>query len=115
RKEKTVLTPHAGEMARLLGTTAQDVQNRRFEASRQFAVENGVYLVLKGAYTIVTTPEGDQYVNPTGNASLAKGGTGDVLTGLILAFMMQHSDMQSAVSNAVYLHGYAADRLVQHD
>lgn len=115
RQEATVLTPHAGEMARLLGTSVKEAQNRRFEASRDYAMANGVYLVLKGPYTIVTTPDGQQYVNPTGNASLAKGGTGDVLTGLILAFMMQHSDLQSAVSNAVYLHGQAADFLVERE
>ncbi|MER2256556.1 MAG: NAD(P)H-hydrate dehydratase, partial [Priestia megaterium] len=75
-------------------------------------VENGVYLVLKGPNTIVTTPAGKQYVNTTGNAGLAKGGTGDTLTGIILAFIMQHDSLQEAISNAVYVHGKAADVLL---
>ncbi|HET7522494.1 MAG TPA: NAD(P)H-hydrate dehydratase [Bacillales bacterium] len=115
RRAPTVLTPHPGEMARLIGGSAGDIQGDRFGTSREFAVAYGVCLVLKGPYTIVTMPDGKQYVNPTGNASLAKGGTGDVLTGLILAFIMQHFDVQSAVSNAVYVHGKAADFLVKED
>lgn len=115
RKAATVLTPHPGEMARLAGLTVKDVQNRRFEVSDEFAREHGVFLVLKGPYTIVTTPQGEQYVNPTGNPALAKGGTGDVLTGLILAFMMQYEHVQPAVSNAVYLHGTIADDLVRQN
>ncbi|HET7657313.1 MAG TPA: NAD(P)H-hydrate dehydratase [Bacillales bacterium] len=114
RNHETILTPHPGEMARLLDVSAQEVQASRFEAAKNFAVEYGVYLVLKGPYTIVTTPEGKQFVNSTGNPALAKGGTGDVLTGLILAFIMQHSCLQAAISNAVYLHGMAADRLVRN-
>ncbi|HEU5140737.1 MAG TPA: NAD(P)H-hydrate dehydratase [Bacillales bacterium] len=112
RNAQTVLTPHPGEMARLIGGSVKDVQSNRFEVSREFAREYGVYLVLKGPYTIVATPDGKQYVNSTGNAALAKGGTGDVLTGLILAFSMQHSQLQPAVSNAVYLHGKTAEWLV---
>ncbi|HET7579387.1 MAG TPA: NAD(P)H-hydrate dehydratase [Bacillales bacterium] len=112
RKAATVLTPHPGEMARLMNTSVKDVQSNRFEISRHFARRYGVHLVLKGPYTIVTAPAGDQHVNVTGNAALAKGGTGDVLTGLILAFMMQHPSLQPAVSNAVFLHGRAADWLV---
>lgn len=115
RQASTVLTPHPGEMAYLCGTSIQQVHNNRFQVSRQYAMNHGVYLVLKGPYTIVATPDGQQYVNTTGNAALAKGGTGDVLTGLILAFIMQHADLQAAVSNAVYLHGQAADALVAQD
>jgi NAD(P)H-hydrate epimerase len=101
-------------MARLAGLSVEEVQSRRFQVSRDFAREFGVWLVLKGPYTIVSAPDGAQYVNPTGNAALAKGGTGDVLTGLILAFIMQHSQLQPAVSNAVYAHGKAADGLVEN-
>lgn len=115
RTAPTVLTPHPGEMARLTGMSVKTVQAHRFEVSRSFAVEYGIHLVLKGPYTIVTAPNGEQFVNQTGNAALAKGGTGDVLTGLVLALIMQHSDLQAAVSNAVYLHGKAADFLVQHN
>ncbi|MDE5414549.1 NAD(P)H-hydrate dehydratase [Alkalihalobacterium chitinilyticum] len=113
RKEPTVLTPHSGEMARLCGISIEDVEEKRFELSKQFAVEYGVYLVLKGPFTIVTTPRGEQFVNPTGNAGLAKGGSGDVLTGMILAFIMQYTSVQAAVSNAVFVHGKAADLLLE--
>jgi hydroxyethylthiazole kinase-like uncharacterized protein yjeF len=115
RKRSTILTPHPGEMARLADCSVQDVQQNRFQIARDFATTYGVYLVLKGPSTIVTTPDGMQYVNPTGNASLAKGGTGDVLTGLILAFMMQHNSLQAAISNAVYIHGEVADILTAED
>ncbi|MBA9038484.1 NAD(P)H-hydrate epimerase [Bacillus aryabhattai] len=112
REHATILTPHPGEMARLVDTTIAEVEANRFSISRQYAVENGVYLVLKGPNTIVTTPDGKQYVNTTGNAGLAKGGTGDTLTGIILALIMQHDSLQEAISNAVYVHGKAADVLL---
>ena len=113
RKEATVLTPHSGEMARLCGISIEEVEEKRFELSKQFAVDYGVYLVLKGPFTIVTTPRGEQFVNPTGNAGLAKGGSGDVLTGMILAFIMQNTSVQAAISNAVFVHGKAADLLIK--
>lgn len=88
-------------------------KKNRFGVSKQFAMDYGLYVVLKGPYTIVTTPDGKQYVNTTGNPALAKGGSGDVLTGIIVAFLMQHHSVQAAVSNAVWVHGKAADFLVQ--
>ncbi|WP_216828647.1 NAD(P)H-hydrate dehydratase [Alkalihalobacterium elongatum] len=113
RSKPTVITPHAGEMARLCGVSIDDVENNRFGLSKKFAEEHGVYLVLKGPSTIVTTPGGEQFVNPTGNSALAKGGTGDVLTGIILAFMLQHKSIQAAISNAVFVHGQSADLLIE--
>ena len=113
RQKPTILTPHPGEMARLIGKTIKEVEQDRFIISEQFAKEYNVYLVLKGPFTIVTTPNGEQYVNSTGNAALAKGGTGDVLTGMILAFFMQQNDIQVAISNAVFVHGKSADLLVE--
>jgi ADP-dependent NAD(P)H-hydrate dehydratase / NAD(P)H-hydrate epimerase len=113
RRSITVLTPHTGEMARLLGWSVEEVEHNRIQLLKQFAKEYGIYLVLKGPYTIVTTPTGSQFINTTGNAALAKGGSGDVLTGIILAFLMQHKVIQGALSNAVYLHGAAADYLVE--
>ncbi|WLR51052.1 NAD(P)H-hydrate dehydratase [Bacillus tianshenii] len=113
RSHPTILTPHPGEMARLAGLSVKDVEQNRFKVARQFATENGVYLVLKGRYTIVTTPEGAQYINTTGNAALAKGGSGDVLTGIVLAFVLQQTNIQEAISNAVFLHGKAADWLIE--
>lgn len=113
REKPTILTPHAGEMARLLNSTVDEVENNRFETAKKFAESFGVYLVLKGPYTIVTTPSRSQFVNTTGNPALAKGGSGDVLTGIILAFLMQHEKVQEAISNAVYLHGAVADFLIE--
>lgn len=112
RSHPTIITPHTGEFARLTGYLPTEIENNRFELSRQFAMEYGVYIVLKGPYSIVTTPTGSQFVNTSGNAALAKGGTGDVLTGIMLAFVMNHSNLQEAVSNAVFVHGRAADLLV---
>lgn len=114
-KERTapvIITPHEGEMARLMSVSAKEVKADRFGLSRQFATTYGVYVVLKGPFTICTTPAGEQYINPTGNASLAKGGSGDVLTGIMLAFLMQHASIQAAICNAVYVHGRASDALV---
>jgi ADP-dependent NAD(P)H-hydrate dehydratase / NAD(P)H-hydrate epimerase len=113
RKQATIVTPHPGEMARMLDVSIHDIEKDRFGIAKQFAVEYGVYLVLKGPYTIVTTPDGKQYVNTTGNPALAKGGSGDVLTGMILAFIMQHANIQEAISNAVFVHGKAADVLIE--
>lgn len=113
REYPTILTPYPGEMARLIDTSINEVEQHRFTISRQFAQEYGIYLVLKGPFTIVTTPEGEQFVNTTGNSSLAKGGTGDALTGMILAFFMQHPFVQPAISNAVFLHGRSADLLIE--
>lgn len=113
RRSPTILTPHSGEMARLLGVTVAELEQNRFYYSEQFAKEYGVFLVLKGPYTIVATPSGQQYINTTGNPALAKGGSGDVLTGIILAQLLQQTTVQEAISNAVFLHGKAADLLVE--
>ncbi|MCL1632350.1 NAD(P)H-hydrate dehydratase [Sporolactobacillus sp. CPB3-1] len=113
RKVPAVLSPHAGEMARLAGVSVKEVERSRFALSQAFAQNNHVYLVLKGKYTIITAPDGRQSVNPTGNAALAKGGSGDVLTGILLAFLLQHEQIMEAVCNAVYVHGAAADELVK--
>ncbi|GGH87637.1 NAD(P)H-hydrate epimerase [Pullulanibacillus pueri] len=113
RSEPTLLTPHPGEMARLVGKSVREVENDRFGLSRRFAKDYGVYLILKGPFTIITAPDGTQWVNTTGNPALATGGTGDVLTGIVLSFIMQHETLISALCNAVYLHGYAADVLVR--
>lgn len=109
RSSPLILTPHVGEMARLTMETVETVNRRRFFIARDFAIANQCYLVLKGPFTIVTTPTGDQYVNTTGNATLARGGTGDLLTGMILSFVSQLDDIGEAMMNAVYLHGLAAD------
>jgi NAD(P)H-hydrate epimerase len=109
-----VLTPHPGEMARLAGTTVSEVQANRLETARRFARRTGVMLVLKGARTLIAHPDGRVAVNTSGNPGMAKGGSGDVLTGLIAGLLAQYPDHPAlAVEAAVYLHGLAADLAVR--
>jgi len=107
-----LLTPHPGEMARLVGGTPKDVQARRLEVAQEMAVRYGVVVVLKGAQTVVAGPDGRVSLNPTGNPFLASGGTGDVLTGLIGGYLAQRLDPWDAARLGVYLHGLAADFLM---
>jgi ADP-dependent NAD(P)H-hydrate dehydratase / NAD(P)H-hydrate epimerase len=110
-----VLTPHPGEMARLAGTTTAEIQANRLETARSFARRIGVTLVLKGARTLIAHPDGRVAVNTTGNPGMAKGGSGDLLTGLIAGMLAQYAqDPQRAVEAAVYLHGLAADLAVAY-
>jgi ADP-dependent NAD(P)H-hydrate dehydratase / NAD(P)H-hydrate epimerase len=109
-----VLTPHPGEMARLTGMTTAEVQVNRLETARGFARRLGVTLVLKGARTLIAHPDGRVAVNTTGNPGMAKGGSGDLLTGLIAGLLAQHpEDAARAVEAAVYLHGLSADLAVR--
>jgi len=109
-----VLTPHPGEMARLTGTTVAEVQTNRLQTARSFARRCGVTLVLKGARTLIAHPDGRVAVNTSGNPGMAKGGSGDVLTGLIAGLLAQYpEDPARAVEAAVYLHGIAADLAVR--
>ena len=109
-KAPLILTPHPGEMARLLGTTPREVQSCREETARRFAEEYRVVLVLKGAGTLVAAPDGRLYRNTTGNPGMAKGGSGDVLAGMIASFAAQGIELWRAAAGAVYLHGLAGDR-----
>ena len=105
-----VLTPHPGEMARLIGGTVKQVEADRVGMARRFATEHGVTLVLKGWRTLVAHPDGRVAVNTTGNPGMAKGGSGDILTGIVAAMLGQYGeDVATAVEAAVYLHGLAAD------
>jgi NAD(P)H-hydrate epimerase len=106
-----VLTPHPGEMARLLATTATSVQRDRIACARDLAVTSRVHVVLKGARTVIAHPDGAVYVNPTGNAGMASGGMGDVLTGAIAGLITQGIRPDLAARAAVYLHGAAGDSL----
>ena len=109
-----VLTPHPGEMARLMGITVPEVQANRLEVARGFAQRTGVILVLKGARTLIAPPAGRVAVNTTGNPGMAKGGSGDLLTGLVAGLLAQHpTSAARAVEAAVYLHGLAADLAVR--
>jgi NAD(P)H-hydrate epimerase len=103
-----VLTPHPGEMGRLVGISAKQVQAARFEIATKFARETNTTVVLKGDRTLITFPDGETWVNPTGSPAMATGGTGDILTGMIAGLMAQHPrDWKRAVVAAVWLHGRA--------
>jgi NAD(P)H-hydrate epimerase len=104
-----IITPHPGEMARLVGMSADEVQASRLEIARNFAVAHRVYVILKGHRTLVATPDAKVFINPTGNAGMASGGTGDVLTGMVAAWLAQLLDAEAACKLAVYLHGMAGD------
>jgi hydroxyethylthiazole kinase-like uncharacterized protein yjeF len=110
-KNKTlVITPHPGEMARLMNTTIPEVQKDRLKTARDFAREHELIVVLKGHRTLIAHPNGEVWVNTTGNPGMATGGTGDILTGMVAALIAQHpKDPFRAVVAAVYLHGLAGD------
>ena len=105
-----VLTPHPGEMARLAGMTVKEVEADRVGLARRFATEHKLTLVLKGWRTLVAHPDGRVAVNTSGNPAMAKGGSGDILTGMVAAMLAQFpDDVARAVEAAVYLHGLAGD------
>jgi hydroxyethylthiazole kinase-like uncharacterized protein yjeF len=110
-----ILTPHPGEMARLLGCSIADVQNNRLQTAQEFAAAHQVYVVLKGAATVVTAPDQRTAINPTGNSGMATGGMGDVLSGIIGGFLSQGLDAWNAACLGVYAHGLAGDRLAGKD
>ncbi|UCF78270.1 MAG: NAD(P)H-hydrate dehydratase [Candidatus Eiseniibacteriota bacterium] len=104
-----IITPHVVEMSRLSGQDPSDIENDRVSAARSFSEKFGIVVLLKGAPTVIAHPDGETYVNPTGNAGLASGGSGDVLTGIIAGLLGQRvSPVRAAVLGA-YLHGLAAD------
>lgn len=113
RKARTapILTPHPGEMARLIGKNAREVNKDRIGVARAFATEHRCYVVLKGARTILATPAGKISINPTGNPGMASGGMGDVLAGILAALLAQGLSPEEAMKLAVYLHGFIADRI----
>ncbi|NYF81182.1 NAD(P)H-hydrate dehydratase [Granulicella arctica] len=105
-----VLTPHPGEMARLLGKTVKEVEADRLNLARAFSTKHHLTLVLKGWRTLIAHPDGTVAINTTGNPAMAKGGSGDILTGIVAAMLAQFpNDVARAVETAVYLHGLAAD------
>jgi len=108
-KAPAVLTPHPGEFARLVGRTNDEVVRHRLELAPEFATKRGVIVVLKGYRTLIASPDGRVFVNPTGNPGMATGGTGDVLGGMIGAQIAQQNDLLGAVLSAVYAHGLAGD------
>jgi NAD(P)H-hydrate epimerase len=109
RAPATLLTPHPGEMARLLGTTTREVQSDRAASAWRLAAATGAVVVLKGQRSIVAEPSGRAAVNPTGNPGMASGGTGDVLSGIAGALLARHRDAWLAACAAAYVHGRAGD------
>lgn len=108
-----IITPHIGEMARLCSMTVEQVKESAKDVAKLFAKDNNVIVVLKSHKTIIATPTGELYENETGNPCLAKGGSGDVLAGIIASFVAQGFEPQNAAIIGVYLHGTAADMLAE--
>ena len=106
-----ILTPHPGEMAHLTGFTVAEIEKNRLPIAKQFAQNYGVYLLLKGHRPIITTPSGEQFINPFGNDALGKGGSGDVLTGFIASFIAQGASTVNALIAASYYHANAAEEV----
>lgn len=104
-----IITPHPGEMARLVGVSVEEIQRKRIDAARDFASGHHLHVVLKGHRTVVASPDGRVGINLTGNPGMASGGTGDVLTGMVAAWFAQLLDADAACRLAVYLHGLAGD------
>lgn len=108
-KVPAILTPHPGEMARLLNVTVEKIQADRIKTAKEFACKYKVIVVLKGYETIVALPDGNEYINPTGNSGMATAGTGDVLTGVITGLVAQGATCEEAAVAGVYIHGLAGD------
>jgi NAD(P)H-hydrate epimerase len=114
-KKPIILTPHPGEFANLVGVPVNKILEDRLKYAISFATEYNVYLVLKGHNTIIVEPDGEVFINPTGNPGMATGGMGDVLTGLIATLIFIFESELEGVISAVYLHGYAGDILFYDD
>lgn len=108
-KGSVVITPHPGEMATLLGLSVQEVETNRLEVAKQFSEKFNVYILLKGHRSIIATPEGTVWINPLGHDALGKGGSGDVLTGVVLSLLCQGASPEKALVCATFLHAQAAE------
>ncbi|MGH7792290.1 MAG: NAD(P)H-hydrate dehydratase, partial [Thermodesulfobacteriota bacterium] len=104
-----ILTPHPGEMARLIGKASDEVQKARVGVARDFSTMYNSYTVLKGARTVISTPDGRVFINPTGNPGMASGGMGDVLSGVIGGFLAQGYNPADSCVLGVFAHGLAGD------
>lgn len=109
KSKAVVLTPHPGEMARLTGISVSELEANRIPAAQEFARQHGVYLVLKGARTVIAAPSGETAVNGSGNPGMASGGMGDVLTGIVTSLLGQNYHPWDACRIAIFLHGFSAD------
>lgn len=104
-----VLTPHPGEFARLVRLSIKEVLEKKLELVPEFSRKYGVYLVLKGYRTLISTPDGKVFINPTGNPGMASAGVGDVLSGMVASMIMQEKKTLDAILAAVYIHGLSGD------
>jgi NAD(P)H-hydrate epimerase len=104
-----LITPHPGELSRLLGKSIAEILRDRVGIASQVARELGIYVVLKGHRSIIATPAGDVFINPTGNPGMATGGSGDILTGITGGLLAQGVPLPQAANFAVYIHGLAGD------
>ena len=112
-KGERVLTPHSGEMARLIGRSVQNIELARLKTARDFACRYNCVLLLKGHRTVVASPQGKTYINRTGNVGMATAGSGDVLTGMITTFLGQGNLPYNSACWGAYLHGKAGDRVAR--
>ncbi len=108
-KVPVILTPHPGEMARLMGMTTREVQLNRVKHAEEFAVSHKCYVVLKGARSVIATPDGCVFINPTGNPAMSSGGMGDVLTGVISGLISQKYSPLEACLLGTFVHGLSGD------
>jgi NAD(P)H-hydrate epimerase len=113
KRGSVILTPHPGEMGRLLGISSNEVQTDRVGSALKLAKEYEVYVVLKGARTLIVDPSGHLTVNPSGNPWMANGGQGDVLTGILGGLLAQEIDPNEALQFGVFIHGHTADRIIE--
>lgn len=113
KSKQVILTPHPGEMSRLTGSSIPDLESKRISAAQDFARTYGVFLVLKGARTVIASPDGTAAVNGSGNPGMASGGMGDVLTGIIASLLGQGYAAWDACRLGVFLHGFAADMVAE--
>ncbi|OGC41983.1 hypothetical protein A2Y85_06900 [candidate division WOR-3 bacterium RBG_13_43_14] len=108
-KAPCMITPHPGELSRLTGRKPTQINDQRIDLALEFATKHGITIVLKGAPTVIAGPDGEVYINPTGNSGLASAGSGDVLVGMIAAFLAQQSPIRDAAQLGVFMHGLTAD------
>lgn len=113
RQSKVILTPHIGEMARLIDRPKEEVIKNQVEVAKEFAKEYDIILVLKSARTIIALPNGDIYINTKGNSGMSTAGTGDILTGIITALVAQGIKAEIAAVLGVFIHGYSGDIMVK--